>query len=179
MSFDSDTSADELGHAFAVLLKASTIAPDLTDLQHALAAFYERDRLSRKDRDIDAWEDEASDDQLLEKNDPAVWMVRASALLLRNKLRFGLQWQRLLNQRLPQIRETLGDYRSEVDPLPELRSKLLDEIRVCLQEGAELISDHGRRVQQEIEALLDDLLPDETGTCSARDRPLRRARQSR
>src|SRR5262245_33725144 len=120
MADDIDTSADELGRAFAALIKVSQTIPDFIAMLRAFAQLHHDARLRRQD---------AGEDLDPSPADPVVFMTRANSAMISAGANFGLNLQDLLSRTMPAIRGKLDAYLDEEDPLPEDRQALLTEIR--------------------------------------------------
>lgn len=141
MTIDSDTSADEIGKAFATLARAAGALPDSIDIWRAIHDWRE-------------WKREGSDTpQPSAQAAILALMLDANSVILEGQSRLVEQWQRLMACSLPRIRERLEDYRAEPDPLPELREHLIDEIRSYLGALGDLAMDHGRDVKEDFDKL--------------------------
>ena len=157
MADDIDTSADELGRAFAALISASRTIPDFIGMWRAFAQLHHDARLRRQD---------AGEDSEPSPAEPVVFMTRANSVMISAGVKLGLRWQDLLSRTLPAVRGKLDAYLDEEDPFPEDRQALLTEIRRYLQELKYLIEDTGRSLQDDIDKLQDDLLPpDDPDVC--------------
>jgi len=148
-----DTSAEEAGRSIASLLESSRLMPDLADVWRAIGERHARNRMN-------CGEEESRRGEIA-ADDPAALAVKANVLVVNAGMRIGLDWQRLLSDRVPTIRRRLDDYRADADPLPEVRNALLDEVGLFLAELAEFASDQARAIQQDMERLQRWLLRDE------------------
>ena len=165
MAREFDLSVEEVGRSIAALIKGSRFMPDVADIWRAIGERRARGRLYGETKP-------AKRTQALAADEPLELLVRANALVVDSAMRMGLAWQRIVSRRLPEIRARLDDYRSDVDPLPEVRNRLLDEVALFLKELAEFAADEGRALQQDIELFLRRLIPEEP---RLREQPRRRA----
>src|SRR4051812_17352978 len=153
MSKEYDTSVEEVGKTIADLFKGTRLLPDMADVWRAIGE--RRLRSSMQSHDPDAAPPTADSD------DSLALIIRANSLVVDAGMRVGLNWQRLVERRLPSIRRRIDDYRAEADPLPEVRNALLEEVALFLNELADFASDQGNAVKQDIETLQRDLFPRE------------------
>ena len=150
MPLDPDTSADELGQAFAALARAARAIPDSADIWRAIADW----RAGERGSDGAGDGDDASD-----ASEALALMLQAHAVVLDSHVQLVRKWQRLMARSAPLIRARLDDYRAEDDPLPEVREALIDQIRLYVGDVGELAMDHGRAVKENLEKLQRELLP--------------------
>jgi hypothetical protein len=168
MAYSEDASADDLGRAFAALLKSARAGPDLAELWRAFSELQARERARLQDQraheDGGAFFEEAARGAEWEREkpfpgDPVVFMTRIHAALLASRLQSGLRWQRLVSQQLPKIRRRLDEYRAEEDPPPQLRRQLIDEVRELLRAIGEFAVEQGEEVQRRLDQLDRELIP--------------------
>lgn len=169
MQSDREFGGDELGRTMAALVRAASSALDMADLWrviadlHAVEAGHERDL--RATRDDGAFpEDEALD--LAESgggppvpSGPVVLLTRINATAASFAMQAGMRWQELLSRRIPEIRRCLDEYRSEEDPSPATRARLVDEMRRLLRDVGEFAVDQGHEVQSRLNRIEVDLFP--------------------
>jgi len=141
MAREFDTSVEEVGRSIAALIKGSRLMPDMAEIWRAIGERCERRRLYSGSA--------RSKRPEVPANDSVALMVRANAVVIDTVTRMGTDWQRLVSRRLPAIRRRLDEYRSDPDPLPEVRNRLLDEVCLFLRELGEFAADEGQALQQE------------------------------
>lgn len=66
--------------------------------------------------------------------------------------RFGDAWSRLLERRVPELQACVEDFHSDDDPPAAVRARILDEVRIFLQEAGELLADQAQITRADIEA---------------------------
>jgi hypothetical protein len=170
MQIDQEVSGDELGRAITAMLKAASSSLDMIDLWRAFSELHARE--AAHERDLRAIRDDGAflEDEALElaepgegpepsPSSPLVLLTRINALVASTAMQMGLRWQELLSRRIPEIRRRLDEYRSEADPAPEMRWKLVDEMRQLLRDVGEFAADQGHEAQLSLNRLEYDLLP--------------------
>jgi geranylgeranyl pyrophosphate synthase len=163
MSREYDTSVEEVGKTIADLFKGTRLLPDMADVWRAIGERRLRSRMQSHDPDLP--------EPAPDSDDSLALIIRANSLVVDAGMRMGLDWQRLVERRLPAIRRRLDDYRAEADPLPEVRNALLDEVALFFNELADFASDQGNAVKQDIETLQRDLFPRERIVAGLAEQP--------
>src|SRR6185503_12980829 len=102
------------------------LLPDMADVWRAIGERRLRSRMQSPDPH--------SREPARDGDDSLALIIRANSLVVDAGMRMGLDWQRLVERRLPAIRRRLDDYRAEADPLPEVRNALLDEVALFFNE---------------------------------------------
>jgi hypothetical protein len=170
MQSDQEVAGDELGRAVAAMARALSSSLDMVDLWRAFAELHARD--AARESDLRAMRNDGAflEDEALEleepqhrpelaPSNPLVLLTRINAMAASTAMQMGLRWQELLSRRIPEIRRRLDDYRSEEDPSPEMRWRLVDEMRQLLRDIGEFAADQGHEVQLRLNKLEYDLLP--------------------
>ncbi len=73
-------------------------------------------------------------------------------------LRSWRDWQRLMGSLRPRILDALYDYLADVDPSPEARNAVVNEVAVLCQEIADFLRDQSHAWEADLRALRRDLL---------------------
>lgn len=93
------------------------------------------------------------------KETPEALQVEINAILLNAITRMGTAWQRLLEDRMPILRERLEDFQADDDPSPSIRNSLIDETRVFFQALSEMLRQQGNLAATDVLLLQERLMP--------------------
>lgn len=78
---------------------------------------------------------------------------RIQSVMFAGITRSGDAWARLLEVRLSELQSCLEVFHADPDPHPRMRARILDEVRIFLQEAGELLMDQASDAKADIEAL--------------------------
>lgn len=80
-------------------------------------------------------------------------VTRLQSVMFSGITRSGDAWARFLEVRLSELQACLEDFHSDPDPHPRVRARILDEVRIFLQEAGELLMDQACDAKADVEAL--------------------------
>jgi geranylgeranyl pyrophosphate synthase len=155
MPHPSIQATDQIAEAFASLAGAARASLDWAAVMRVLAEHRLEQDERRRDRNAKYYIPSGRSGSG-SSSDLALEVERLSqhlqSLAFFGVTRFGDAWSRLMERRVPVLQACIEDIYADDDPPAAVRARILDEVRVFLQEAGELLADQAQIARADVEA---------------------------
>jgi hypothetical protein len=166
MASDDDITSEAFSRGLATLFNLGQAGVDWASVAHAILAFREEERQRWHDAHDELSKEPASEVPELEEvrrkatagSDAAALYIEIHSALLGSLLRVGRDWQRLLREYAPPLKQAADAYQAEPDPAPWVREALINQLVIFSQVVGEFARDQGAQLERDILALKDEIL---------------------
>jgi len=166
MASDDNITADAFSRAIGTLFDLRQAGVDWASVAHAVLAYREEERQrwhdahdelsERPSASMAEWEE--VNRTATAGSDAAALYIKMHSVLLGSLLRMGRDWQRLLIQSAPPLKDAADAYQAEPDPAPRVREALINQLVIFSQALGEFARDQGTQLERDILRLQRDIL---------------------
>lgn len=164
MLYEKNVGPDEVMRAIATMAEVGRSSLDWAALSRAVAEYREERIEQRRYRKAClAWTDRDTDEDddllLAPTRDPEALNVKLNSILLGSIVRLSLEWQRLIEQHAPVIRDKLESFQCTEDPKFEDRFAVIGELVIMLQAIGSMAKDQASLFEGDMRRIREELLP--------------------
>jgi len=166
MASDDNITAEAFSRAIGTLFDLRQAGVDWASVAHAVLAYREEERQrwhdahddlsERPSASVVEWEE--VNQTATAGSDAAALYIKVHSALLGSLLRMGRDWQRLMLQAAPPLKDAADAYQADPDPAPRAREALINELVIFSQALGEFARDQGAQLERDVLRLQRDIL---------------------